>query len=135
MAELGQIVSEHNDHGHIMYGGAKLKARSIPHLVQLQARVRGDAPFIQTWDDGLMATISFEEFSERVVCAAAKLQSKYGIGRGDRCAILSHNSTEYLALSLGIMRCRGVSVNLNWRSPAAQLVELVEKCKCTILRQ
>ena len=31
------------------------------------------------------------------------------------------------------MRCRAVSVNLNWRSPAAQLIELVERCKCRVL--
>jgi long-subunit acyl-CoA synthetase (AMP-forming) len=115
------------------YGGVNLKARSIPHLVELQAELRGDATFIQTWDDGLKSSISFVDFNRRVISAADLLQANYGIKRGDHCAILSHNSTEYLALSIGIMRSQAVSVNLNWRSPAANLVQLVEKSKCTIV--
>jgi acyl-CoA synthetase (AMP-forming)/AMP-acid ligase II len=115
------------------YGGIELKARSIPHLLQLQAEVRGDAPFIQTWDDALQSTISFAETYRRVTSAADSLQRNYGVAHGDHCAILSHNSTDYLVLSIGIMQCRAVSFHLNWRSPASQLLELVRKSKCTML--
>jgi acyl-CoA synthetase (AMP-forming)/AMP-acid ligase II len=51
----------------------------------------------------------------------------------DRCAILAHNSEKYLAVSLGLMRSRAISVNLNWRSPVVNLTELVRKSECRFL--
>ena len=113
-----------------LYGGLALKAQSLPHLLELQAAERGNCPFIQTWNEGVRDTISFQHFNDRVVAVSRALQTQYGVDHNDRCGILSHNSPLYLATSFGIMRARAVSVNLNWRSPALNLIELVNKSGC-----
>ena len=115
------------------YGGVELKGRSLPHLLEIHAAANADKPFVQCWDEGLKEEISFTQMLSRVEGAATALQKGFAVGRGVKCAILSHNSPAYVTLSLAIMRCRGTSVNLNWRSPAVQLASLVERVKPKVL--
>ena len=122
-----------SDEGGVAYGGLVLKAKSLPHLVQVQAESRGDSTFVQTWDEGIRDSISFHAFNKKVSQICHLLVTDYGVSVGTRCAILGHNSTLYLAVSFAIMRAGGVSVNLNWRSPAQNLAELAQKTECDFL--
>ena len=61
------------------YGEQELKARSLPHLLQKQADLRGDAPFLQCWDDSLKNTVSFTELARRVEGASVALAEDFGV--------------------------------------------------------
>ena len=67
------------------------------------------------------------------VSAAQWLRAAAGLQRGEYCAMLAHNSTGYLAISLGAMSLGAISLNLNWRMPDATTKILLEDLKAKVL--
>ena len=66
--------------------------------------------------------LSYAALSARIQRAARALQTEYGVGRGDRVAILSLNRPDYLVLLYACARLGAMLVPLNWRlAPAEQL--------------
>ena len=72
---------------------------------------------------GVVLTLSFREFSFRVEAAEAALL-RSGVGHGDRIAVLSHPSVQFFVYALGLTSLGAVSVQLNWRQPAAALLSM-----------
>lgn len=73
-------------------------------------------------DDG--PTISYGQLRERELRYAAALQNA-GVDRGDRVALLMHNSVDYIALLLAVARTGAISVRPNWRLTAPELAYIV----------
>jgi len=65
-------------------------------------------------------TLSYAAFNGRIAQAARALKSEYGVGRGDRVAILSLNRPDYLVLLYACARLGAMLVPLNWRLAAAE---------------
>jgi fatty-acyl-CoA synthase len=59
--------------------------------------------------------LSYAAFAERIEAAARALKSEFGIGRGDRVAILAANHPDYLVLLYACARLGAMLVPLNWR--------------------
>jgi fatty-acyl-CoA synthase len=61
------------------------------------------------------ATLSYGALNARIEQAACALKSTFGVGRGDRVAILSLNRPDYLVLLYACARLGAMLVPLNWR--------------------
>src|SRR5947207_6555029 len=59
--------------------------------------------------------LSYAAVWQRITAAAAALQSRLGIERGDRIAILSANHPDFLVLLYACARLGAILVPLNWR--------------------
>ena len=60
-------------------------------------------------------TLSYAALAGRIAQAARVLKSRFGVGRGDRVAILAANHPDYLVLLYACARLGAMLVPLNWR--------------------
>jgi fatty-acyl-CoA synthase len=65
-------------------------------------------------------TLSYATFAARIAQTAQALQGEFGIGKGDRVAILGMNRPEYLVLLYACARLGAMLVPLNWRLALAE---------------
>ena len=65
-------------------------------------------------------TFTYAQLNARIEAAAKALKSEYGIGRGDRVAILSLNRPDYLVLLYACARLGAMMVPLNFRLAIAE---------------
>ncbi len=66
-------------------------------------------------------TFTYAEFDGRVTRAALWLKSAFGIARGDRVAVLSHNDTDVFELQFACRRLGAIFLPLNWRLAVPEL--------------
>ena len=64
--------------------------------------------------------LSYRALFERIETAAKALKAEFGVGRGDRVAILSLNRPDYLVLLYACARLGAMLVPLNWRLAVAE---------------
>ena len=64
--------------------------------------------------------LSYAAFADRIERTAAALKQEFGVGRGDRVAILSLNRPDYLVLLYACARLGAMLVPLNWRLAVAE---------------
>lgn len=72
--------------------------------------------------------VTFRELERRTAALAAGL-GEYGVSRGSRVAVLSHNRAEVIETYLALGQAGAAFVPLNGSGPAAGLLELVETAK------
>ncbi len=89
---------------------------TVGSLLREQAGIRGDAPAVED----ARVTWTYAAFNRRVNRLAHAL-SGYGIGRGDRIAILSENRAEYVELEFACAKIGAIFAALNWRLSADEL--------------
>ncbi len=65
-------------------------------------------------------TLSYAALSARIAQTAGALRSEFGVGRGDRVAILSLNRPDYLVLLYACARLGAMLVPMNWRLAIAE---------------
>jgi hypothetical protein len=99
-------------------GGVEMKVykdrfRSLREVAAL-ATAHGDKTFIVHGD----RRISFSEFSGLANGVSAALRDGFGIGRGDRVAVLSANNPEWCLSFWGTVQLGGILVGLNgwWKN-------------------
>ncbi|MCE5214860.1 MAG: AMP-binding protein [Methanobacterium sp.] len=104
--------SERTVHEQILF---RLKSRSRP---------------VQYYDiiDGKYEARSTSKIREEMYQAARSLR-KLNIGRGDRVAIVGHNSTRYLILDVAIGLIGAVSVPLYYTSSINEIKEILKDCE------
>lgn len=90
-------------------------------------RTDPDRIAIVAYRDGTRSEIDFGHFDALVDNATERLLS-LGLDAGDRVAILSINSVEFLAAFLGILRAGLVSVPLSYKFPAETLDYVLDNC-------
>ncbi|MBW1614137.1 MAG: long-chain fatty acid--CoA ligase [Deltaproteobacteria bacterium] len=76
--------------------------------------------------------LTHREFYERTNRLANGLIN-LGIKKGDRCAILSMNNSEYLECFYGIPKAGGIFVPLNYRLAANELIDILNDSGASIL--
>lgn len=87
---------------------------------------------IVDWSQDSLRKFTFgdiEDYSNRV---AVFLYSK-GIVKGDKVAIISKNSFEYLVTLYGIFRIGAVAVPLNWKSTLETIELLINDCQAKLI--
>ena len=92
----------------------------------------GDQPVLQEVRNGHLAVKTGQELSELVTTAAHFLQEA-GIKKGERCALLAHNSVRWVALDLALVGRGIISVPLYARQAPNELVSMMQDCQPSLL--
>jgi acyl-CoA synthetase (AMP-forming)/AMP-acid ligase II len=115
------------------------KPETLAALSGWAAARYGDATFLESWSGrrGTVQTLSFRAFhllelAARDELSAVLLDSGLPV-HGGRVAVLSHACADSLAFSLAVTAIGRTLVCLNWRQPAAVLLELLHGLGCDIL--
>lgn len=87
-----------------------------------------DAPAVICKD----VTRTWKEYENRAACVAAFLHSQ-GLKPDAKIGLYLHNGNEYLEAQFGIMKMRGVTINVNYRYHEEELVYLLENADCEAL--
>jgi len=77
--------------------------------------------------------LNYAALAERIAQAARALKSRFGVGRGDRVAILSANHPDYLVLLYACARLGVMLVPLNWRLAVAEQVFILSDAAVKVL--
>jgi fatty-acyl-CoA synthase len=77
--------------------------------------------------------LDYRAFFERIVTTARVLKAEFGVGRGDRVAILSLNRPDYLVLLYACARLGAMLVPLNWRLAVAEQMFILSDAAAKIL--
>ena len=77
--------------------------------------------------------LSYAAFSARIAQTARALKAEFGVGRGDRVAILSLNRPDYLVLLYACARLGAMLVPLNWRLAAAEQMFILSDAAVKVL--
>jgi fatty-acyl-CoA synthase len=77
--------------------------------------------------------ISYAVMHDRIGCLAHALRTQCGVGRGDRVAVLAHNSTDMFEIQFACVRLGAVSVPMNWRLTVPELTFIVRDCEPVVL--
>lgn len=78
-------------------------------------------------------TLSYASFNRRIERVSCALKSQFGIGRGDRIAILSLNRPDHLALLYACARLGAILVPLNWRLAVSEQLFILSDCGAKML--
>jgi len=99
-------------------------------FVQLE-QVR-DTTILQEFRDSQLTTVTGRELLGYVETARAFLK-RQGIKRGERCALLAHNSIRWVAMDLAIMAEGLIVVPLYARQAPAELVAMMKDCSPALI--
>ncbi len=91
-----------------------------------------DQPVLQEVRNSHLAVKTGRKLSELVATAAHFLQEA-GIKKGERCALLAHNSVRWVALDLALIGRGTVSVPLYARQAPNELVAMMKDCQPSLL--
>ncbi|MGH9602755.1 MAG: AMP-dependent synthetase/ligase [Terriglobales bacterium] len=87
---------------------------------------------LQEVRDGKVVPVTAGELLGMIATAGAFLRDA-GLKRGDRCALLAHNSVRWTALDLAIMAEGGIVVPLYARQATKELVGMMKDCTPSLL--
>ena len=84
------------------------------------------------FQDGGLGSLTYEQLDARARGLAAGLDA-LGVGRGERVAVVSHNSARLLEAFFGVTCWGRVIVPINFRLSAAEVGYIVEHCGARVL--
>ncbi|MCP3477012.1 long-chain fatty acid--CoA ligase [Bradyrhizobium sp. CCGUVB1N3] len=99
------------------------------HLIDRNAAFAPDKPAIHFQGESL----SYAAFAARIERTAGALKAGFGVGRGDRVAILSLNRPEHLVLLYACARLGAILVPLNWRLAVAEQLFILTDAGAKVL--
>jgi len=97
-----------------------------------QLEAAGDTILLQEIRDGQIVPVSGRELLRQIGQAHAFLAVK-GLKKGDRCALLAHNSVRWAAMNLAIIAEGLIAVPLYGRQAAADLVTMMKDCSPALI--
>ena len=105
---------------------------TLPDLVQ--RRLLDESTFLVSWTEENEATrsLTFRQYGGHVAAAAALLTAQ-GVQRAEQVGVLSHNSIEFWAFSMGLVCCGAVCVVFNHRHPAPVIAAMSKAAGVTRL--
>jgi fatty-acyl-CoA synthase len=77
--------------------------------------------------------LSYRALYDRIEAAARVLKTEFGVGRGDRVAILSLNRPDYLVLLYACARLGAMLAPLNWRLAVAEQLFILSDASVKVL--
>ena len=81
---------------------------------------------------GRLVAVTGEELLSAINAAREFLRNA-GLKKGDRCALLAHNSIRWVALDLAVMAEGGMVVPLYARQSPSELVEMMKDCEPSLI--
>ncbi len=97
-----------------------------------QLEAASETPVVQELRDGKAVSASGRELLQMVGKARAFLAGKQ-IPKGERCALLAHNSIRWVAMDLAIMAEGLIVVPLYARQASAELVSMMKDCSPALI--
>ena len=91
----------------------------IKDWVTQHARQRPESIALALHETGV--TLTWAELERRVAVLAGALRDAWGVGPGDRVAVLAENDPRLIEVQFACMRIGAVFMPLNWRLTAAEL--------------
>src|SRR6185437_6668856 len=76
---------------------------------------------------------SYRTLNTRARALATLLHERYGVGQGDRVAVLAANAPEYLDAFFACALLGAILVPLNWRLTQRELATILGDCAPTLL--
>src|SRR6267143_6142062 len=92
----------------------------------------GDAVVLQELRDGQAVPFTARQLLAQVLVARAYLR-RLRLKKGDRCALLAHNSAQWVAMDLAIMAEGLTVVPLYARQAAGELVAMMKDCSPSLI--
>lgn len=93
----------------------------------------GDNPYVIATDGTSERAITYAEHLSLVGSVAAALRDRYGVGQGDRVAILGANSPEWIITFWAAISLGAVAVGLNGWSTGPEIEYFVRDCDPKVL--
>lgn len=84
---------------------------------------------VALWDGDTSAARTYADWARDVAGTAGYLATELGVRKGDRVAIIGHNSWSYLDLWAACGRLGAVLQTLNWRLSPASLARLIREAE------
>src|SRR5271168_4523472 len=100
---------------------------TFPQQILASLEQSGDAVVLQEMRDGQMVSLTARQLLSQVLMARAYLR-RLRLKKGDRCALLAHNSMQWVAMDLAIMAEGLTVVPLYARQAPAELVAMMKDC-------
>lgn len=91
-----------------------------------------DRPLLQELRDGQVAGVAGDDLLAMIGKARAFL-STHGLKKGDRCALLAHNSIRWVVINLALLAEGVIVVPLYARQAPAELVSMMKDCSPALL--
>jgi long-chain acyl-CoA synthetase len=106
----------------------------MPFLEHIFASMEksGDNVVLQELCDGRVVPVTARQLLDQVMTARAYLR-RLRLKRGDRCALLGHNSMQWVAMDLAIMAEGLTVVPLYARQAASELVAMMKDCSPSLI--
>lgn len=76
---------------------------------------------------------SYKNFNDRSACLATGLSRRFGITKGDRVAILAHNSSDNFEIAASLSRLGAIYCPLNWRLTLSELEYIAADLSPTLI--
>src|SRR5712675_2031862 len=92
----------------------------------------GDLVVLQELRDGRLLPVTARQLLDHVMVGRAYLR-RLRLRKGDRCALLAHNSTRWVAMDLAIMAEGLTVVPLYARQSAGELVAMIKDCSASVI--
>jgi len=105
---------------------------TIPHLVLANAQRLPDKPALQRRVDGAWVAMSWSQYAEAVVRTANAMIAS-GIEVGDRVAILSYNTPEWVIFDVAAMAVGAVPVGIYFSSSEEEIADLLDQSDSRIV--
>src|SRR5256885_8512784 len=93
---------------------------------------RADSVVLQELREGRVISITARQLLDQVMVARTYLR-RLRLKKGDRCALLAHNSIQWAAMDLAIMAEGLIVVPLYARQAAAELVAMMKDCSPSVI--
>jgi long-chain acyl-CoA synthetase len=94
--------------------------------------VSGNAVVLQELRDGQAVLLTARQLLAQVLVARAYLR-RLRLKKGDRCALLAHNSMQWMAMDLAVMAEGLTIVPLYARQAPAELVAMMQDCRPAVM--
>lgn len=78
-------------------------------------------------------SFTYREFNDRLKRLAVGLRDRYGLKKGDRVAVLAHNSTDVFEMLFACWELGAALMPLNWRLSAREIGEILEDGSPTLI--
>ena len=76
---------------------------------------------------------TYAELNQRVNRAAHMLREGFGVGKGDRVAVLAHNCPAFVELFFAVGKIGAILAPVNWRLSVAELAYIISDCAPRVL--
>ena len=92
----------------------------------------GDSVVLQEMHDGRVISVTARQLLDQVLIARAYLR-RLRLKKGDRCALLAHNSIQWVTMDLAIMAEGLIVVPLYARQAASELAAMMKDCAPSVI--